>query len=116
MIKIKKTEDTIKAKRAKKFMDLKNRTERNNKINILNLRSKMDKFMDYKILKINKKKDAYLKKKEEEYRKKMLNEIREFKGNKIVVYKDKKWTRNKKLQFALAIAQENSKLRDTNKD
>jgi hypothetical protein len=46
----------------------------------------------------------------------MLNEIREFKGNKVVVYKDKKWTRNKKLQFALAIAQENSKLRDTNKD
>lgn len=116
MIKIKKTEDTIKAKRAKKFMDLKNRTEKNNKINIINLKSRFDKFIDYKIQKINKKKDAYLKKKEEEYKRKMLNEIRELKGNKVVVYKDKKWTRNKKLQFALAIAQENSKLRDTNPD
>lgn len=116
MLKIKKSEDTIKAKWAKKFMDLKIRTERNNKINIMNMRSKMDKFIDYRIQKINKKKDAYLKKKEEEYKRKMLNEIREFKGNKVVVYKDKKWTRNKKLQFALAIAQENSKLRDTNKD
>ena len=72
--------------------------------------------MDYRVQRLEKRKVAYLNKKELEYKRKCENEIRQLQGKPKREYKAKKWTRNKKLQFALSLAQENSKLRDTNKD
>ncbi len=79
----------------------------------MNLCQRIDKVKDYRIDKLVRKKNAYLRKKEEEYNRKCLNEIRELEGKPQKEYKLKKWTRNKLLQFALEIAQENAKLRDT---
>ena len=112
----KKTEQTIRAKRANKFLQLKNRAEYSTKINILNLKERIWKVMDYRVQRLEKRKVAYLNKKELEYKRKCENEIRQLQGKPKREYKAKKWTRNKKLQFALSLAQENSKLRDTNKD
>lgn len=78
-----------------------------------------DTVLEYKIkliAKIQRKNLAYIRKKELEYDRKMQNELRQLEGKPQREYKQKKWTRNKKLQFALEIAQENSKLRDTNKN
>ena len=59
---------------------------------------------------------AYLNKKEEEYKRKCLNEIRQLQGKPKKEYKQQPITKNKLLQFALEIAQENSKLRDTDEN
>ena len=48
--------------------------------------------------------------------KKCENEVRELEGKPPKEKKHKKLTRNQKLQFALQIAQENSKLRDTDEN
>ena len=110
---MRKTKESITLKWQKKFETLRIRAERDNKINIMNLSQRIDKVKDYRIDKLIKKKNIYLRKKEEEYRRKCLNEIRELEGKPQREYKQKPWTRNKLLQFALDIAQENAKLRDT---
>lgn len=110
---MKKTKESIQLKWQKKFETLKIRTERDNKINIMNLSQRIDKVKDYRIEKLNKKKNAYLNKKYEEYKRKCLNEIRELEWKPQREYKQQKWTRAKALKFALELAQENSRLRDT---
>ena len=78
-----------------------------------------DTVLEYKIkliAKIQRKNLAYIRKKELEYDRKMQNELRQLEGKPQREYKQKKWTRNKKLQFALEILQENCKLRDTNQN
>lgn len=78
-----------------------------------------DTVLEYKIkliAKIQRKNLAYIRKKELEYDRKMQNELRQFEGKPQREYKQKKRTKNKKLQFALEVAQENSKLRDTNEN
>ena len=111
---MKKTETSIKAKWALKFLDLKKKKEKATERAIKHLTDKIDKFREYKIEKILRRQNTYLKTKEEAYRRKCLNEIRQLQGKPQRQYKQKAITKNKLLQFALDIAQENSKLRDTN--
>lgn len=63
---------------------------------------------------MDRKEQAYVKKKEIEYRRKMNNEIRAMQGKTPKEYKTK--IKLKPLQFALAISQENAKLRDTDEN
>lgn len=63
---------------------------------------------------VEKKEQAYIKKKELEYKRKMLNEIRQMQGKEPKEYKTK--SKLNPLNFALALAQENARLRDTNEN
>lgn len=85
------------------------------KFNILaqNKRKKFDRDLEYQLEKLDRKKVAYLSKKEKEYRKRMLNEIREIEWKPKREYKTE-WPKIKPIQFAMKIAQENARLRDTN--
>lgn len=65
---------------------------------------------------IIRKERAYINKKKSEYARKCKNEIRKLQGKPEKQYKLKPLSRNQKLQFALAIAQENARLRDSDKD
>lgn len=80
------------------------------------IREQNQKNLEYQIEKINRKHQSDLSKKKLEYERKAKNEIRALEGKPQREYKTKHWTRNQKLQFALDIAQENSKLRDTDKN
>ena len=55
-------------------------------------------------------------KKRLEYDRKCKNEIRKNQGKEQRQYKEKTISRNKKLQIALKLAQENARLRDTDKN
>lgn len=59
---------------------------------------------------------AYINKKRMEYTRKCKNEIRKLQGKPERQYKLKPLSRNQKLQFALAIAQENARLRDSDEN
>ena len=72
--------------------------------------------IERRIAKLEKKKNAYINKKRIEYDHKCKNEIRKLQGKEEKQYKQKPISRNKKLQIALKLAQENSRLRDTDKD
>lgn len=80
------------------------------------LREQNQKNLDYQIEKIKRKHESDLAKKKLEYERKAKNELRLLEGKPQKEYKTKKLTKNQKLQFALDIAQENSKLRDTNEN
>lgn len=113
---MKKTPELIKKKREQKKRQLYFLTEGKEK---QKLQAIEDTVLEYKIkliAKIQRKNLAYLKKKELEYDRKMNNELRQLAGKPQREYKTKKPSKNQKLQFALDIAQENSKLRDTNEN
>ena len=65
---------------------------------------------------IRRKTRAYLNRKRVEYDRKCKNEIRKLQGKEEKIYKVKPLNRNQKLQFALAIAQENARLRDSDEN
>ena len=74
----------------------------------------------YKILLQNRKKYyennwEYIRKKEEEYKRKCLNEIRAMQDKPKRVYKSE-WPKIKPIEFAMQIAQENARLRDTDEE
>lgn len=113
---MKKTPEQIRKKREQKKRQLRFFAERKEKQKIQAID---DTVLEYKIkliAKIQRKNLAYIKKKELEYDRKMQNELRQLVGKPQREYKTKKPTKNQKLQFALDIAQENSKLRDTNEN
>ena len=113
---MKKTPEIIRKKRDQKKRQLHFLVERKEKQKLQEID---DTVLEYKIkliAKIQRKNLAYLKKKELEYDRKMNNELRQLQGKSEREYKTKKPTKNQKLQFALDIAQENSKLRDTNEN
>lgn len=80
-----------------------------------NAEKKAQKNLAYDIEKIERKKRSYIRKKEEEYRRKMLNEIREFEWKPKREYKTDA-PKIKPLQFAMELAQEVSRLRDSDPD
>ena len=80
-----------------------------------NEEKKANKNLEYALEKIERKKKAYIKKKEEEYKRKMLNEIRVLEWKPKREYKSKP-PKLKPIQFAMEIAQENARLRDSDKD
>jgi hypothetical protein len=117
---MKKTEESIRKKWELKTRDMVYKREIQTKYEIEKRRDKLyinaDHEFDRKREKLKKKEQAFIKKKTEEYRKKMMNEIREFQGKPQKEYKGKPLKNTQKLQIALAILQENSRLRDTNED
>ena len=113
---MKKTPELIRKKREQKKRQLHFLVQRKEK---QKLQAIDDTVLEYKIkliAKIQRKNLAYIKKKELEYDRKMQNELRQLAGKPEKEYKTKKPTKSQKLQFALDIAQENSKLRDTNEN
>ena len=80
------------------------------------LHEKTELEIERKTNQIIRKTNAYINRKRSEYSRKCKNEIRKLQGKEEKKYKIKPLARNKKLQFALAIAQENARLRDTNKE
>lgn len=72
--------------------------------------------IERKKLQIQRKANAYINRKKSEYDRKCKNEIRKLQGKPEKQYKLKTLTRNQKLQFALAISQENARLRDSDAD
>lgn len=80
------------------------------------LHEKTELEIERKTDKIRRKTRAYLNRKRVEYDRKCKNEIRKLQGKEEKVYKVKSLNRNQKLQFALAIAQENARLRDSDEN
>lgn len=75
----------------------------------------IEKWREHEIEKNEKKKNSYIKKMEEKYRRSMMNEIRELEWKPKRTYKTE-WPKINPLEFAMEIAQENARLRDTNED
>lgn len=113
---MKKTPESIKSKWMQKIREMhaKKNLETNKKI--LKAKEKADEETKRITDKIHRKAEAYKRKKELEYNRKCDAEIRQLLGKPPKQYKQKQLTHNQKLQLALSIAQENAKLRDTDKD
>lgn len=80
-----------------------------------NEEKRASKNLEYALERVEKKKRSYIRKKEEEYRRKMLNEIREYEWKPKKEYKSDA-PKIKPIQFAMEIAQENARLRDSDAD
>ena len=113
---MKKTKEQIQKKREEKYAQLEYKTKKQTEQKIIKFQEESSAQIEYKTAKIKKKSDSFLAKKKVEYERKMKNELRQLEGKPQREYKQKKWTRNEKLQFALEILQENCKLRDTNEN
>lgn len=112
---MKKTKETIRIKWEKKSEQM--RLQANYRYEILkqNRKKDWDRKWEYELLKIDKKRDAYIRRMEEKYHRNMMNEIREMENKPPRVYKWA-WPKIKPLQFAMQLAQENAKLRDTDEN
>lgn len=112
---MRKDKYTITKKWEKKLEEMRIKADLKFSVLLQNKKRKLEKEYDYEWEKIERKKKSYIKKKEEEYHRKMMNEIREFEWRPKKEYKTPA-PKIKPLQFALDIAQENAKLRDTDAD
>ena len=112
---MRKTKDSIERKWAKKLETVRLRAEFKFNVLIENRKKKHNEALEHDIEKLEKKKAAYLNKKEKVYKRGMLNEIREFEWRPRRVYKSE-WPKIKPIQFAMKIAQENARLRDTDEE
>lgn len=110
-----KTKYTITKKWEKKIEDMKKKADIKYTIILQNEKRKWEQNYEYFVIKVDKKKASYIKKKEEEYLRKMRNEIREMEWKPKKVYKTDA-PKIKPIQFAMDIAQENARLRDTDAD
>lgn len=110
-----KSKYTITKKWEKKIEEMRIKADLRFNVLIANKKKKFEREYSYEWEKNERKKASYIKKKEEEYKRKMLNEIREFEWKPKREYKTS-WPKIKPLSFALEIAQENAKLRDTDAD
>lgn len=99
----------------KKIEDMKKKADWKYDIVLQNRKRQVEKSWEYEIEKIERRRKSYINKKETEYRRKMMNEIRELEWKPKREYKTAA-PKIKPLEFAMAIAQENSKLRDTDAD
>lgn len=99
----------------KKISDMKIRTDLKYQILLKKKKEKVEANWEWEIQKLEKKKNTEIKKKEERMRRSLLNEIRIFEWKPKREYKTDA-PKIKPLQFAMSLAQENSKLRDTDKD
>jgi hypothetical protein len=111
-----KTKESIELKWNKKWEMLKKSTQFRYDVLLNKYRAKLDGDIEKRRLKHEKKINAYLNKKKVEYQRKMKNEIREMENRPPIVYKKRVSPVKKPLQFAMELAQENAKLRDTNAD
>lgn len=98
-----------------KIEEMKKKTELKYTILLKKKKERVEADWEYQISKLERKKNSEIKKKEEQYTRKMNNEIRELEWKPKRVYKSDA-PKIKPLDFALKIAQENARLRDTNAD
>lgn len=112
---MKKTKESIEYKWKRKWEILEKTAQESNLRIIADYRRRWNLEIEAKIDKLKRKQVAYLRKKKLEYDRKCKNEIRLLEWKEVKVYKIKSKTRNQRLQFALEIAQENARLRDTDK-
>ena len=98
-----------------KIEEMKKKTELKYSILLSKKKEKVEANWEYEISKLERKKNSEIKKKEEQFNRKMLNEIRVLEGKPKREYKSDA-PKIKPLQFAMDIAQENAKLRDTDAD
>ena len=113
---MKKTKESIELKRQKKWEMLKKSTAFRFDVLLNKYRAKLDGDLEKRMLKHERKINAYLNKKKVEYQRRMKNEIREMENKPPVVYKKRVSPIKKPLQFAMELAQEIAKLRDTNEN
>ena len=120
MPKVKLTDEQIRQKREYNFQRLqsKKKVDTQRKIEEVKIKLHEEKELEIerKVDQLQKKERAYLNKKRLEYDRKCKNEIRKNQGKEQRQYKEKTISRNKKLQIALKLAQENARLRDTDKN
>lgn len=112
---MKKTKESIEAKWNRKTEEMRKKADFKYTILIQNRKKYFESNWEYEIAKYERKKLAYIRKKEQEYKRKMLNEIREMQNKPPRVY-TWKWPNIKPLQFAMQLAQENVRLRDTDEN
>ena len=112
---MKKNRYTITKKWESKLAEMRKKADIKFSVLIANKKKKFERKYEYEWEKNERKKASYIKKKEEEYKRKMLNEIRECEWKPKKEYKTPA-PKIKPLQFAMDIAQENAKLRDTDAD
>ena len=110
-----RTKASIEAKWKRKLEELKIKTDFRYSVLLKNKRVKLERWLDIEKEKLDRKKSAYMKKKELEYKRKCANEIRELDWRPKREYKTE-WPKIKPLQFAMEIAQENARLRDSDAD
>ena len=110
-----KTKESIQLKWDKKLEEMKIKADYKYSILFKNKVAWANKRLEYEKEKLEKKKRSYIRKKEEEYKRKMLNEIREMEWKPKRVYKTE-WPKIKPIQFAMEIAQENARLRDSDEN
>lgn len=110
-----KTKLDIVRKWEKKIEEMKKKAEWKYDILLQNRKRIVEKNWEHEVDKNERKRKSYINKKEAEYRKKMMNEIRELEWKPKREYKTA-WPKIKPIQFAMEIAQENAKLRDTDAD
>lgn len=110
-----KTKYDIQKKRDKKVEEMKIKADFKYGVLAQNEAKKAQRNLEYAIERVNKKKLSYIRKKEDEYKRKMLNEIRELEGKPKREYKTDA-PKIKPLQFAMELAQEVARLRDSDAD
>lgn len=112
---IMRTKASVEAKWKRKYEELKIKTDFRYSVLLKNKRVKLEHWLDREKEKLDRKKSAYMKKKELEYKRKCANEIRELDWRPKRTYKTE-WPKINPLQFAMEIAQENARLRDSDAD
>ena len=117
---MKQTPETIKKRRELKLQEVQKNKDYQVYYQIEKVREKIQKEraleFEKKRNQLLRKAETFKKKKEVEYKRKCLNEIRKLEGKEQKQYKPKSIKTNQKLQIALAIQQENSRLRDTDEN
>ena len=113
---MKKTKEIIIKSREHKYSQYCFNAKIKANLKIEKIREQNEKNTEYQIGRVWKKHQSDLAKKKLEYERKAKNELRLLEGKPQREYRTKKPSKNQKLQFALEIAQENSKLRDTNEN
>lgn len=106
---------SITKKREAKIQEMYKKADFKYSVLAANEQKKASRNLGYALERVYKKKKSYIKKKEEEYKRKMLNEIRELEWKPKRQYKSDA-PKIKPIEFAMAIAQENARLRDTDAD
>lgn len=112
---MKKTRESIERKWRRMVEVMKAKADFKYAVLIENKKKKLEKSYEYEWERNEKRKAAYIKKKTEEYNRKMMNEIRELEWRPKRVYKSE-WPKINPLEFAMKIAQENARLRDTDEE
>ena len=98
-----------------KISEMKKKTDLKYTILLKKKKERVEADWEYQISKLERKKNSEIKKKEEQYIRKMNNEIRELEWKPKREYKSDA-PKIKPIEFAMKIAQENAKLRDTDEN